>query len=732
MEVVLSDASNIDKYTNSQTIKQIIKKDVEYKYFTISQKDIIISRILRDHYTNIKLLDLITKEKKDTRLKRNCSKFFEVRDASEVDDDNEPVMYFKLEYLEDLKSRIYEKIYDMEKDIESEQEDVDIQSNVYIVPDGMPYEKFRNAVCSFLIDTQFKYNFIGEDGQCKVPSILDDGNTIQVVMLEINTIGQRFNYPMKNVYNCPICENSTTVKENELKSVDGKYKCESEIEGETPSGRPSIRICNTLLKPDEELSISRNAYYYRVLYRDIDGNNISGDAISFCKLNLGRVTAAVYRINLHYKDMKFMIVDVKEHPLNNFDLPVQDPNENYIFTLQRQVDKYIKEKTGLGIWGLIPIKAALLLQAANSYLGKDKTLNVQLIGSKSTGKSMILKNYGHVLYGSFFLSALGTGTSIPALRGTMRTIRIMKEIKIPTIGYLGQYRGIHIDEMKDSPELLEEMKALLSESTYSNNKSDSDSGVKDRLAQVCISENLRASDKGMYIGGIRKKYREYENKKLERKEYIEWKDDWDLYQPLNTYDNVYLRAAIESKRKEMHNREVFWIDNYSLPLHDRFPFYFYLVSGKNDAMIEMALESDELKGLDQANALKTDGLKEYFESCIPYIKRDDNKFNNQIKKVIDEYEVDADTRRLKIYRDIVRISRIVNKRDDITEMDLDMLRFILSNTDRCLNVNDLNTYEIKNKPKVVSVEEKKEIQKDIDKLMSFSNEFGLSDDDVFK
>jgi hypothetical protein len=684
--------------------------------------------------------DLAPDDGSIARLKKNFSKYFD----DVTDDEKETEYIFKISYLNNLKEKIFEKIYEMEQDIESTQEVLDeethgknLENNTYIVPDKMTFEKFREAVGTSSINTIFKYNFYNPDGTVKKPSILTDTNTVQVIELEINTIGQRHSNPLKYHFTCPICHTTRIIEEFSLKCVNGKYKCESEIIGETATGRPTTRLCNTLLSADEELSISRNAYYYRVQYQNNEGYlTDNGDAINFNKLGLGKYIAAVYRINMHHKDLKFIIVDVMEQPLNNLVLPEQSPDENYVFTLQKAIDKYIKDTINQNIWGLIPIKACMILQAANNYLDSfNKDFHIQLVGEKSTGKTMITKNYGFVLYGNYFLSALGSGTSIPALRGTMRTVRIVKEIKIPTIGYLGQYRCLHIDEMKDNPTLLEETKALLSESTYSNNKSDSDSGVKERLAQFCISENLNANDKGMYIGGIRKKYRELEKIKIDKKEYIPWQDNWDLYQPYNYYDNIYLLAAIKAKRQEMYAKEVFWIDNYSMPLHDRFPFYFYLVAGKNKniELLLSAMESNEVKGFALMKKLKTDSIHEYFESLKPYIIREtDDKYNRKIISIIeDELQIDADTRRVKSCRDIVRISRILNKRDEITEMDFDLLRFILSNTERCLDVSDTNTYDIKYKPRVISKEEKKKIEEQIDTLSKYEDEFGLSKDDPF-
>lgn len=737
----LNDESHINKYVNDQTIKQLVKNDENFKRFSQVQINKIISRIIRHTYTNICMKDIAPDEGSLSRLKKNFSKYFD-----DIYDDNGKVTdyVFKISYLNNLKEKMFEKIYEMEQDIESTQEGLDeethdknLENNTYIIPNKMTFQKFREAVDFSSINTIFKYNFFNPDGTCVVPSILSDANTVQVIELEINTIGQRHSHPLKYHFYCPICQTTRIIEEFSLKCVNGKYKCESEIVGESATGRPSTRLCNTLLSADEELSISRNAYYYRVQYQNNEGYlTDNGDAICFNKLSLGKYTAAVYRINMHHKDLKFVIVDVKEQPLNQLVLPEQNPDENYIFTLQKSIDKYIKDTINQNIWGLLPIKACMILQAANNYLDSfNKDFHVQLVGEKSCGKTLILKNYGFVLYGNYFMSALGSGTSIPALRGTMRTVTIVKQIKIPTIGYLGQYRCLHIDEMKDNPTLLEESKALLSESTYSNNKSDSDSGVKERLAQFCISENLNANDKGMYIGGIRKKYREMEKIKIDKNEYIAWSDNWDLYQPLVTYDNIYLRAAIKAKRDEMHAKEVFWIDNYSSPLHDRFPFYFYLVAGKtkNIELLLSAMTSNEVKGFELMKKLKTDSIHEYFESLKPYIVRasDDNHNRKIIEILEEELQLDFDTRRVKTCRDIVRISRIINKRNDITEMDYDLLRYILSNTERCLDINDTNTYDIKYKPRMISKEEKQKIEEQIDTLSKYEDEFGLSKDDPF-
>ncbi len=53
---------------------------------------------------------------------------------------------------------------------------------------------------------------------------------------------------------------------------------------------------------------------------------------------------------------------------NVFEFPEQKKDENYLYTLQKAFDKYINQHVKMKIFGLIPIKVALIIQTAFNLL----------------------------------------------------------------------------------------------------------------------------------------------------------------------------------------------------------------------------------------------------------------------------------------------------------------------------------------------------------------------------
>ena len=62
------------------------------------------------------------------------------------------------------------------------------------------------------------------------------------------------------------------------------------------------------------------------------------------------------------------------------------------------------------------------------------------------------------------MSTNGLSVSIPALRGTRVQINLMgRDTNVVTLGYLGTYKAIHIDEAAENRELVQNLKSFIYE-----------------------------------------------------------------------------------------------------------------------------------------------------------------------------------------------------------------------------------------------------------------------------
>jgi hypothetical protein len=425
----------------------------------------------------------------------------------------------------------------------------------------------------------------------------------------------------------------------------------------------------------------------------------------------------------------FHIVDVKKPESNIFKLPKQKHNENYLFTLQKACDNYIEEKTGMKIYGLYPIKCALILQTLANHLKERLSLNVMIVGDPSTGKSLVLKYYPFLLNHYFNLSSNGLSISVPGLRGTRSTINLFgKDIKIVTVGHLGSYRSIHIDEAGENKELVQNLKSFLLEDNYSYDKAGSVGVTSKRTSHVNVSQNLDYEHVGQYRGAIRKAYKDL-NMTMDGIEKEDWDESWDLFLPIHKYENPQLRKVIREKRIEFKQKQVFWIDGLDYALHERFPFYFYLVNEKPNNELDdvIALNGGRTTVTENIEILRatfTQELEKFFDELLPFkhSKEDIDAFK-KVRGITKDYGFIFDARTLTIFQMLVRFSRVINKRELYEEMDYDIVKWYLEKTNVKIDVTDTNDYHIQGPPDLIKTFEQQKTEEET----KSSNDFGLPD-----
>lgn len=620
--------------------------------------------------------------------------------------------------------------YDKEEHTEFEVKNIEGEE-FYIIDKNTFYKKVRKLVCDEGGDVLFKYNFSQPDMDILIPQNKD---TLQLSQIQILSKGVKFDYPLEFEYMCSQCGEKTRRKVYETVSTRNNIKCPGIYSYITAEGLSRSRVCGLPLAPDNEISLTKDAYYYDISYEDDEGKKYLSGGLSFDRLEPGFYECVLFKIKNPKKTEMFQIMDIKPLVSNKFDLPQTVEDENFLITLQKSIDNYIKEKTGVELYGLYVIKVALLIQVLVTFLKMRLVFNVQVSGDASTGKSLIFKYYGYLLNSHLHMTTNGLSVSVAGLRGTRNIISLMgKDIKIVTTGYLGTFKTVHIDEAGENRELIQNLKTFLLEDNYGYDKAGATGVFNTRSAQVNISENLDYTHLGQYRGTIRKAYRDT-SVKIGDEEKTPWNESWDLHLPLFKYNNPYLYKIVKEKRIELAKSQKFWIDGYDYALHERFPFYFFLVNEKKDEKLgsvvkeNVARKESISENLQLIRALKNDDLEEFFKTLIEYRYSDsDVESFNRVDKILENYGIHADSRMKTFYYNLVMISRITNKRLDINEQDFELLKWFLEKTNCKLDVADTVDYNIHGPPDLEKEKEKElKIEEETKEL---EGEFGLPEDE---
>jgi hypothetical protein len=604
------------------------------------------------------------------------------------------------------------------------------------------YEFVRNAVCHELGDINFIYDFDKTDLIKTYPQNI---NTLQRTQLHIVNSGIPFGLFVEYFFECTECGQTYNKKHNEIICSNFKVKCDNTIPKADGEG---VKRCNKELFYDPDKSYKVDCYFYEALYTDEYGEKRNVYAYSFKKINPGSYDSVFFKINTDKFLNTFLIMDVKKLEKKSIILPEKNKNEHYCLTLIKSFDNFIKNQTGEYIYGLLPIKIALIIQKLAHCLEFDKIFNVQIVGDPSTGKSLILKKYGYFLYNYMHCETNGASISVPALRGTRKSVSFFgKEYRIISAGYLGKYHSIHIDEVGNKQDLIDDLKAFLYEENYSYDKADSTGIFYKRTAHVNISQNVNYLYTEKYRSKIRKEYLSNDfvvntpgsNENKEENKKLPWNEGWDLFMPLYKYDNIYLRNAIRKIRMEFANNNIFWMDGFENALHQRFPFYFYLKNdNKNPELKNKVIENLTNKiiseGYDLITLLYNDELDKLFIDMKQYISIDKKYEVSELKKVdefLDKYHIERNSRIDKFYYLLLTLSRIINQRTVYEQEDFYFVEYMIQNTQCIKYLNELNEYKLTDIP-----DYEKEYKKDIDienaiTILNKDNntQFGLQGDD---
>jgi hypothetical protein len=711
---VLIDDTALEEYSSNKQVITLVKS--KFKRLPRAKTKELIKFILKN-FSKINMNLLIK------------TKSFFLFNKARVDEEG----FLKIDFLKTLKTEINGKLVELGKEIkvydEKEHKDFNVTvidgEDCYLLDKNSKYSRVRKLTCDEDGNVRFVYDFNKKDLNLSIP---DNKDTLQRCQIQILSRPIKFDYPIEFNYCCPQCFTVSKRKSYLTVSTGNRIKCEGIYFFVNPDGEQRSSMCRTPLSPDNEVSLTKDAFYYDIGYEDINGDKQTVGALSFDKYEPGFYECVMFKLNSPMKKEAFQIMDIKPIKPNVFNLPKKIKKENYIFTLQKTIDEFIKKQTGMDIYGLLPIKIALMIQYMFGLLDMRLIGSLQIVGDASTGKSTILKYYGFVLANQFNMSTNGLSISVAGLRGTPQTISLMgKEIKIVTIGYLGTFRTIHIDEAGENRELIQNLKTFLMEDNYSYDKAGATGSFHKRTAQINISENLDYHHLGMYRGTIKKAYRD-ESFKIEGEDKEPWNDEWDLHLPLYEYTwNPHLRKVIKDMRIDFRLKQKWWIDGYEFAVHERFPFYFYLVSEKkNDKLAKVVRDNNTRttisENLELIKSLKSLSLKKFFNSLKKYVvgKNDYDGFV-EVDKILDDYDIHADARTKVFFQSIAKVSRIINQRDNIEEQDLNLVRWFIEKMNCKLDIVETCDYNIKgsevlNKEDEINID--KQVQRTKDNLSS--------------
>ena len=649
--------------------------------------------------------------------------------------------HFDKAFIESLKLELVGFIYKIDSQVimyNDEKDDkkpllekLSNDENCYLVNKNTTYETVRKIVCDEKGEADFTYNFEKKDMEPNTPN---NDSSLQHVKIQILSSYIKFNYPLEYIYVCPQCSARTRKRAYTVASSNCRINCDGIYVYDDANDEQKRKVCKMSMIPDSEVSITKDAFYYDISYEDEKLNKHCAGSFSFKQYEPGFYDCVLFRVNNPKKTELFQIVDVKPIPSNIFKVPEKKEGTNYVYTLIEAFDKFILEQTGMNIYGLYPCKVALTIQTIANLLGERLIYNTQIAGDASTGKSTVLKYYSFFLNNQLNLTTNGLSISVPALRGTRVTISLMgKEQKIVTTGYLGSYRSIHIDEAGENKELVKNLKTFLLEDNYSYDKAGASGIFNRRTAHINISENLDNNHVGQYRGAIRKTYKD-ENLKISDLEKEPWDENWDLHLPIFRYDNPYLRKVIKDKRIEYKLKQQFWIDGYDYALHERFPFYFYLVNEKDNGVLSQIIKenikrSTISENLELMRVLRSDDIINLFKSMNEFKESSDDEVEafNKVDKILHNYGMSVDARMKNFFYSVIKLSRILNKRKEVDETDYDLLRWMIEKTNCKLDVTDTADYKIIGPP---DVKKEEEIDKKIDdETKELDGSFGLPGDE---
>ena len=684
--------NNIDEISAHEELIKFIKKQFN-KIDT--QSSIKLARLLLTRQIDIEVKSF--KRVYSTFITKNPKKIYDDNSSGKVKH------YIEKEFVEELTK----KVYTLLKSIGTPLLDIDEDDSkwslskidgvdAFEVTNPTTFQNIREKANREGKHVQFRYDF----SQIKKNTEnYENKLTTQVIDVHVNDSGEVFDYPLLYYYKCPICSQLSKRFEFEVTSVANKHKCTTLIPAE-----PKSKTCNTLLSPDTTRTETKTCFIYKISFVDKAGNNCKAEAISFVSLPRGYLQVALQKIPNSYGQIFLHIVDYKPIKKEPMLLPTRKKDEHYLFTMVDSVQEHILEKTGYEHFGFLSMKMSILLEMAARYnMGFLNNFSMGLTGAKSSGKSQFAKYWGITLYSDHSLATMSTSISIPKLRGTMETFNLFgKEHRFQYRGLFAEKDLIVIDELKENPDVKNNLKQYLLEVNFDYSKAGGSSQTHKRNCHVIATQNVDTRHLDKYCKDIKNLYKSDNIKLIEDND--EPKKSWDptedLTLPLVVYKNVYLRYSIKKIRAEYERNEINWIDGSEMALKQRFFFYYFLGSDKTSKDLTMTIRANAMRDIISDNTeiskiMDPSLYRKYFESLEKYNKgTNDAEYFDKVDDMLDKYEKRQDARTKSMMYSLLKLIRIVDGRNYCTTKDLEIFQFILESLDNKVEIADTNEFKI--------------------------------------
>lgn len=240
-------------------------------------------------------------------------------------------------------------------------------------------------------EVQFKYDFSNSDLDLTTPIT---NNNLQRVRIQITSLPIVFGLVIQQKYTCP--DKTNTVAEEfcsspqviakrayEVEAVRDKITCPGYKHSVDAQGRNRRKKCGNTLYPVQKLSRYVDCYFYDINFEDNEGMIQTSSSFSFNKMMPGFYEAIIYSYTSNLRPTNYQIVDVKPIEDVCLEIPYKEEGKNYILTLQEAIDNFIHKQTGQRIYGLVPIKLALILQKLACEMDYPLKFGIDFSGDKS-------------------------------------------------------------------------------------------------------------------------------------------------------------------------------------------------------------------------------------------------------------------------------------------------------------------------------------------------------------
>jgi hypothetical protein len=562
---------------------------------------------------------------------------------------------------------------------------------------------------------KFRFDFINNGLNKQYPTNI---TTLQRFEVKINSKQNSYEHLAKLHFRCASCGHEFFKSYKELESTNFKTECTNILMG--AEGKP--KVCKKALSTPTNISkvVKVNTYDATILGENDVPENILVETME--ELEPYIYDAVGFRLQENGDKYLFLLdyIEIEGNKIKKEDHPFKfEKRENNSPDIIPQwfnfFDKKIFELSGNKVLGMYDIKLALLIQKINSIFYKkynffELNYNIALLGDNDSGKTWTFEHYGYLLYGGLMKVTNGESISIPSLRGSAKSNRDKKKGNKNVPGLLTQYKNILVDEIDKNPEdIMSSMKPILLKPTFANDKTDGDKTEYTRTAHINITENVSTEHGKIIQGMIRKEYdRLYHDPTFEKNGDEEeiFNNNWDIFQNIESYNNIILKQAIYNIRKGFENNKIHFLDGREHAVHDRFPFWYVMrmtkdaktIEDRQDSVIEKMLNCSKKECFIAVNKilqeLTIDNIDDLFLSLEQFIigVYDKEDVKNKLKAIIEEYESSKGTvsRIMKTMVMILNCSRILNMRENFSDVDYNYVRRFLYMRDRIVNYDEFN------------------------------------------